>query len=314
MAETPGWHVSLVWYLQVMISSAAGSSPAADSTAPPADRIERVPYGDRWMADAWEMFPVPGGFGLLLADMTQVKAAMRILRNAKIPATYPHLFVRAAALALARNKDSHQLVCNYQRLLPGTVDIGLSMAGETTYAPVVVLPAVDRKPLWALIPAVIEAVDIAAAKESRDLAIMRRWIVPFRFLRRLLLRVLNRSLTFRRRIVGTFQVTCLNNVDIVVPLVFYSSAILGVGAIRDRVVASEGKAVVRPTAWLSGTADHSATDGLRGGDVLRAIKEILESDELVREAREASVLMAARRGHVSEPRLAPAEQAPAEAE
>jgi hypothetical protein len=34
-------------------------------------------------------------------------------------------------------------------------------------------------------------------------------------------------------------VTCLNNIDVVVPLVFYSSAILGVGAIRDRVIGSE---------------------------------------------------------------------------
>lgn len=55
--------------------------------------------------------------------------------------------------------------------------------------------------------------------------------------------------------------TCLNNIDLVVPLVFYSSAILGVGAIsrsRDR---SNGVPGVRPKVWLSGVADHAATDG-----------------------------------------------------
>jgi 2-polyprenyl-6-methoxyphenol hydroxylase-like FAD-dependent oxidoreductase len=46
--------------------------------------------------------------------------------------------VRACAIALARNPHLHQIVCRYRRITPGTVDIGLSQAGQTTYAPVVV--------------------------------------------------------------------------------------------------------------------------------------------------------------------------------
>ncbi len=245
------------------------------------------------MPDAWELFHVPGGFSLLLVDMTQVKKAIRILRDAKIPATYPHLIVRAVALAYLRGPEAVQIICNYQRVTPGSFDVGLSMAGQTSYAPVVVLKAVHQKPLSTLIPAITDAIDAAAAKEAGDLVSLYRWAVPFRWLRRWILSGLQRSFRFRTQIVGHFQVTCLNNIDVVVPLVFYSSGILGVGAIRDRVVASDGVPVVRPTVWLSGVADHASSDGLRGGDALQVIKEILEGEELVREAREAAAMKAA---------------------
>jgi hypothetical protein len=256
------------------------------------DRIERLRFGERWLPDAWETFHVPGGFGVLLVDMTQTKKAMRILRDAKIPATIPHLIVRAVGLAYLRNPEGFQIVCNYRRLLPGSLNVGLSMAGQTTYAPVVVLPAVDRNPLSTLIPLVIDEVDAAAAREEGDLKTLYRWVIPFRWLRLWILRMLHRNLKFRLRLVGHFQVTCLSNVDMVVPLVFYSSAILGVGSIRDRMIVVDGTPVVRPTVWLSGVGDHASSDGVRGGDAMQTIKTILEGEELVNEAREAAAAKA----------------------
>jgi hypothetical protein len=266
-----------------MVSGSEGQLSATNSTNAPPDRIERLPFGERWMPDAWELFHVPGGFGLALVDMTQLKKALRILRDGKIAATYPHLIVRAVALAYARNPAALQIVCNYQRLRPGSLDVGLSMAGQTSYA-----------------------VDAAAAREAGDLKTLYRWAIPFRWMRRWILSVLHRSLKFRTRIVGHFQVTCLPNVDMVVPLVFYSSAILGVGAIRDRVIASDGVPVVRPTVWLSGVADHASTDGLNGGDALQAIKDVLEGDELVREAQDAVARKAAAKANKAGARSLPA--------
>jgi hypothetical protein len=283
------------------------SRPEGQSQNAPAHQIDRIPFGERWLPDAWELFHVPGGFGLQLADMTQVKKAVRILRDAKIPATYPHLIVRAVALAYARNPRALQLICNYKRMIPSVLDVGISMAGQTSYAPVVVVPAVDQKPLAVLIPTIIDAIDAAAAREAGDLKTLYRWAIPFRWLRRWILGILHRSLDWRTRIVGHFQVTCLTNVDVVVPLVFYSSSILGVGAIRDRVVALDGVPVVRPTVWLSGVSDHATTDGQRGGDSLQVIKEILEGEELVREAREAAALKAGHANAAGERSLAPAE-------
>jgi hypothetical protein len=163
------------------------------------------------------------------------------------------------------------------------------MAGVTSYAPVVVLAGADRKPLSALVPAVIDAIDAAVIKEKRDLEVMRKqmWLIPFGFLRRFILRCLNRSLWFRRRLVGTFQVSVLPMVDTVAPLLFYTGCLLGAGAVRDRVVPAGGQPVVRPTMWLTICVDHAAADGVCAGGLLEAIKGVLEGDELVREAREA---------------------------
>jgi hypothetical protein len=174
------------------------------------------------------------------------------------------------------------------------------MAGLTSYAPVVVVPAVDQKPLSSLIPAIIQEVDAAEARELGDLKTIFKIKIPFRWLRLLILRALSRSFKWRLRIVGHVQVTCLNNTDIAVPLCFYSNTILGVGAVRDRIIVVDGVPVVRPTAWLSGVGDHAAADGLRGGDALQGIKEILEGEDLVREAREAAALQAAKAKEPSE--------------
>jgi hypothetical protein len=266
---------------------------AAGTTNTPSDRVQRVRFGERWLTDAWELFHVPSGVGVVLVDMTQTRKTLRILREGRIPATYPHLIIRAVALAYSRDPSALRIVCNYRRMIPGALDVGLSMAGQTTYSPVVVIPAVNKKPLAALIPAITQAIDAAAAREAGDLKLIYRMAIPFRWFRLWVLRRLHRSLRWRTRIVGHFQVTCLTNVDVAVPLAFYSSGILAVGAIRDRVVASDGVPVVRPTLWLSGVADHASTDGSTGVDALGVIREILEGEELVAEAREAVALKAA---------------------
>ena len=264
------------------------------SSGQPEDRIESIPLGWRWIDDAFAVSPTAAGFGLLLVDMTKAKAALRSLRDARIPATMTHLIVRATALALARNPECHQMVVNYKRLSPGTVDIGLSMAGETTYAPVVVLPAADQKPLSTLIPFVIESIDKAVEKERVDLAAMRRqlWVIPFGFMRRFIIRWLNKWIWFRRRIAGTFQVSMVPTVDVVGPLMFYTSCGVAAGSVADRVVAVGGQPVVRPTMWLTVAGDHAAVDGVRAAHLLCAIRDTLEGDELVAEAREACLTSA----------------------
>jgi hypothetical protein len=256
---------------------------------PRADRIEKVPLGLRWIDDAFDVAPRSGGVIIRMADMTAAKAALRTLRDAKIPATMAHLVVRACALALARNPELHRMACNYRRLTPGTVDIGLSMAGTTSYAPIVIVTSAETKPLSAMVPSIISAIDLAIDKEKVDLRNMRRqmWVIPFGFVRRFILRLLNKSLWFRRRIAGTFQISMLPKGDICVPMLFYTGSMLATGAVRDRVVAIEGQPAVRPTMYLTLSADHSAMDGMQGEQLLDAIKGVLEGDELQREANEA---------------------------
>jgi pyruvate dehydrogenase E2 component (dihydrolipoamide acetyltransferase) len=274
-----------------VVTSVPAASGAPLVTTAARDRVESLPLGERWFPDAFRVVQAPGGFALRLVDMTQTVEALRVLRSANLRATVTHVVVRAAALALARNPDLHQIVCNYRRLTPGAVDIGLSMAGQTTYAPVVVLPGVEKQRLAELVATINAAVATAREREMHDLEDLRKrgWWLPFGFLRRLVLRLLQKTFWFRRRLAGTFQVSCLPNVDVITSFLFYTGSILGAGQVCDRVLAQDGQPVVRPTIWLTVCVDHASMDGRRAGDLLNAIKRILEGPELLAEARAATI-------------------------
>jgi|SRR5579859_4819525 len=273
------------------MAASVATAPVVAKAKVEADRIESLPLGERWFPDAFHLIPGPGGFALRLVDMTSAQETLRILRGAGVRATVTHLIVRAAALALARNPELHQIVCNYRRLTPASVDIGLSMAGQTTYAPVVVLPEADKQRLAELVPRTNAAIAAAREREIRDLEDIRKkgWWVPFGFLRRFLLRMFQKTFWFRRKLAGTFQVSCLPNVDVISSFLFYTGSILGAGQVSDRVVAVDGQAVVRPTVWLTICVDHASMDGRRAGDLLNIIQRILEGPELLAEARAATM-------------------------
>ncbi|MFM7322451.1 MAG: dihydrolipoamide acetyltransferase family protein [Armatimonadota bacterium] len=77
---------------------------------------------------------------------------------------------------------------------------------------------------------------------------------------------------------ATFTITNLGNygVDAFNPIIPPPQiAILGVGAIRDEVVARGGSAVVRPTMGLSLSFDHRAVDGAPAGEFLQTLSAIL---------------------------------------
>jgi NADPH:quinone reductase-like Zn-dependent oxidoreductase/NAD(P)-dependent dehydrogenase (short-subunit alcohol dehydrogenase family)/acyl carrier protein len=256
--------------------AALAAPPAPASAAPlarPADVIDTIPMGERWLADGFRVIPAAGGFAQGVADMTRATAALNALGEAGLRGTFTHILLRAAALALARNPRLHQSIIGYRKLTPGAVDIGLSMAGQTTYAPVVVLPAVDQMPLRALVGEVEKATAAARIKEAVDLANMRRvgWMTPFGFFRRFVIRWLQSMFWFRRRIVGTFQVSSVPTVDAAVPLQFYSGSILSFGRVRSAVVAVDGRIEIRPMLELTICVEHVAMDSMRAAALLNAI-------------------------------------------
>jgi pyruvate/2-oxoglutarate dehydrogenase complex dihydrolipoamide acyltransferase (E2) component len=255
---------------------------------PRPDRIESIPRGERWFADGFRVIPPPGGFAQRTIDVTEIMRTLEIANATGARATMTHLMVRASALALARNPDLHQTVCGYRKMTHGTVDVGISMAGQTSYAPVVVLPSVETTRLRDLVGVVEERVADARMRETRDLATMRKWgwLSPFGFVRRFLIRAMQDMFWYRRKIVGTFQVTCIPTVDAAVPLNFYSGSVLAFARPRDAVVAVDGKPEVRQVVTLTLVVDHVSMDGLRAAKLLNAIVEILESGELTHEAAE----------------------------
>lgn len=254
------------------------------------DQVTTLPHGERWFLDGFSVIPAPRGIVTRLCEASRIKETLQLLRKRGLPATYTQIFVRAVALGLRRVPEAHTLVCGYRRLQPGTVDIGLSVAGRTNYAPVLVIPRADELTLPELSAFLHQQVPATREKEVRDLEGMMRtgWVIPFGPVRRFIMRLLQRSFWFRRKLVGTFQITCMPQIDQVYALTMYSSAAIGFGRVCDRVIAEAGQPVVRPTVWLTLALDHLAMDGKTAGDLLAAVIEILESDQLLKEAEETT--------------------------
>ena len=57
------------------------------------------------------------------------------------------------------------------------------------------------------------------------------------------------------------------------------AAILAVGAVADRVVAVDGKAVVRPMMTVTLSCDHRVVDGARAAEFLRDLVTALHEAE-----------------------------------
>ncbi len=258
------------------------------------DEIETLSHGERWFLDGFEVIQPAGGLVTRVVDMSRAREVIKRLRAMGVAASFTPLVVRATALALSRCPEAHKLVCGYRRMTPGRVDIGLSVAGQTSYAPVLVIPDAASRPLPDLVSFLTEQVPKTREKELRDLEGMRKngWLIPIGFLRRAILRLLTRTFWFRRKLVGTFQMTLLRDVDTAIPLLFYTGAALGMGEVRDRVIAVDGQPVVRPTVILSMAMDHRTLDGKRLCDLLALICKILESEELLNEAAETPLIEA----------------------
>ena len=270
------------------VSAPSRAESSASQLAPiiPSDQVTSLPHGERWFLDGFSVIPAPRGIVTRLCEASRIKETLQLLRKRGLPATYTQIFVRAVALGLRRVPEAHTLVCGYRRLQPGTVDIGLSVAGRTNYAPVLVIPRADELTLPELSAFLHREVPATREKEVRDLEGMMRtgWVIPFGPVRRFIMRLLQRSFWFRRKLVGTFQITCMPQIDQVYALTMYSSAAIGFGRVCDRVIAEGNQPVVRPTVWLTLALDHLAMDGKTAGDLLAAVIEILESDQLLKEA------------------------------
>jgi pyruvate dehydrogenase E2 component (dihydrolipoamide acetyltransferase) len=262
-----------------LLGSAA--RPSWDIFAGMPDRTQSLDFAERWLSDAFRVLETPGGFVTTDVDMTRVGALLTELRARGLKATFNHAVVRACALVLSRRPEWHVLVAGTRRVAPARVDIGLSVAGTSHYAPVMVIEDAPSKALEVLAEEIVRRVPEVRAKEERDLASVRRWgwLIPFAGLRRAILRWCFRRVWFRRQLAGTFQVSCLP-ADLVVPFLFTAAAALGVGRVRDRVVAVDGAPAVRQVATLAVCIDHKAWDGARAIAFLDELRGLLESAEL----------------------------------
>ena len=238
-------------------------------------------YAERWLRDGLQECGHAGGFEAIDADATAGSEILKKLRSEGTPVTWTHVFVRAAAMVLARHPELQQLVAGNSRLHPSTVDICLSIAGDASVTPVLIVEDAGRKDLRTIAAEIIRRTPEAANDTRNMLAALRRfgWLVPFSRWRRAVAGFLLSQTWYRRKASGTFQVTCLPQVDLCAPLLFNTAGALGVGRVRDRVVAVNGAVAIRPTVTLYCCVDHTVWNGMAAAGFLAALQAIVESGE-----------------------------------
>lgn len=254
--------------------------------------VERVSFSERWIADGFAVAPRAGFLATLEVDMSGVASLIAVSRQRGERVTYTHAVVRAAALALSRTPNIRPVVAGYRRLLTDGIDVGLSVAGESSNAPVMVLRDCARKTIVEIAREVAERAPGTRAEEKRLNRQLDRWgwLIPVGTLRRALLRKLFSRVRFRHALAGSLNVSCLAEVDALFPIVMSGTVALAVGKVRPRPVAiprdgDRWDVGVRPTAYLCCSADHAVWDGARASRFLTEVRSVLEGEELASEVQ-----------------------------
>ncbi len=247
-------------------------------------RVEQLDHGRRLMNDIFGCVEPSYGFGVFLIDMEEAHGLIRDLRERDdLCLTYLHLFIRACGLALAKYPQVNAMLDGTRRILhPSSVDIGVSVAGKSNYAPVVVLSQVDTKDLTTIARELREGADRVRAEEEQFLKRLT-WLgrlLPFGWLRRMLIRAFFRAARLRRKTVGTFQISCLPE-EILVPFRLTTTALMGIGAVRERPAVVDGAVVPRRSVYVAIPVDHRVVDGKVPMDFAYEVIRLMESPALL---------------------------------
>ena len=242
----------------------------------PAD--QSLDFAERWLRDSLSVLHAAFSVAQITVDMTQAMQRLEHFRRSGAQVTSTHLLVSAAARALAANPNLHQLIAGTKRHRPSSVDIGLSISGETFVAPVLVIEGADKKTVAEIAEETARRVPAAQQANQQTLRALRRWgwLVPFAFLRRAVLRLQFSSARFRRKTAGTFQVSTVP-VDWALTSTLVTAGVLIGGRIWPRVVAVDGQPSVRPMMSLTLSGDHGVWDGRAAARFLAAVQMELES-------------------------------------
>lgn len=236
---------------------------------------------ERWFHDGLAVCRPPAFHESVEVNMARMKALIQSFRERGTRITYAHIFVRAAALALAANPDLHIMICGSKVHYAARVDIALSVDAGSAFAPVLVIEGAESKSLPAISAEIMKGIPQVQQEHRKMISLLRRWgwLVPLSFLRRKLLRMLHRSVRFHRRGSGTFQVSMFPGADSAATPLFNASGILTAGRVRERVIPVEGCAVISPTVILTCSADHRLWSGKDVQRFLLSVQNFLESEQ-----------------------------------
>lgn len=178
-----------------------------------------------------------------------------IERRYRVKLTYSHLLIKALARALDDNPGCNVRFdeANGQRVAYSQANIGLAVAaGEDLYVPVV-------RNVGSLTLGEVAVRTSGLTEKARN-----GRLLPADYEG------------------GTVTISNLGmyDVDWFIPIINPpEGAILGIGSIREQVVARDGQAVVRPVMQLVLSADHRCINGSQGAQLMECLKDLLENPE-----------------------------------
>ena len=248
------------------------------STVTVPDKVERLAFSERWFRDGLLECGLAGSTITIEADVSISCDKLRSLQQSGVAIKWAAVFAKAAALALARHPALNRLVAGNLTLRPSQVDICLSVASDQALTPVVILEDCADSTLDEIAQQIVRLTPLAQEENLKMSSLLNLWgFLGFSaWVRRRLLRFLLSRVWYRRKVSGTFQVSCLKNVDVFTPLRFNTAAVLGVGRVKERPFVVAGALVVRPTVMLTCCFDHAVWNGADASLFLNEVRKILE--------------------------------------
>ncbi len=226
----------------------------------------------------------------------------RLRRETGVRVTVTHLTVHGVALALKQFPQMNGIVARGRIMLRDSVDIFMQVAtsGGTELSGFKVTDADHKTPLEIALAAEERVARIRARRDrqvERTKSVLDR--VPARLLgpmmRAIAYLTYDRDLDLSRFgiVKDEFGTAMVSNVGVFGiraafgPIVPFSRTpmVVLMGAVEDRVVAENGRPVVRQMMTLCVTLDHRFMDGYHGGEMARITRDYLQNPD--RDAIEA---------------------------
>ena len=220
----------------------------------------------------------------------------RLRRESGVHITVTHLVVKGVALALAQFPQMNGIVSRGRIMLRDSVDIFMQVAtdggGELSGLKI---GNADKKSVLEIAREAEERVARIRLRRDRQVERTKSLLdrVPARLLGRLMRTIsyltydLDLDLSRFGVVKDEFGTAMVSNVGVFGiqaafgPLVPFSRTPMAVlmGKVEDRVVAENGRPVVKPMMTLAVTLDHRFMDGYHGGEMARICCEFVENPE-----------------------------------
>jgi 2-oxoglutarate dehydrogenase E2 component (dihydrolipoamide succinyltransferase) len=245
------------------------------------DEIIKVDPGRKILMDGINAARRPDGYGIMLVDLLPAKEFRDEFRKKHgLPLTYLHLIIKTCAMVVKKYPWANYMMERYRIIKPSTIDIGISVAGEETITPVVIIREADKKGLKEIVEEFRVKAGEAIRKEKENMEELKKIgrFLPFGFLRRMLVRYLAESYRLRRKLVGTIQISMMNTkeTDIFIPTVMGTAALLGVGGVANRPMVVGNTVEVRPSVYVSLQTDHRIWHARNATELSKEFKWLME--------------------------------------